>query len=236
MSAPGQPSGSENSENAQNSEFFGMPEPLFETSSACPLCRNDIVMKWQKDNIPYFGDIMFITSACPCGFHFSDTMILSSKDPVMYEIILKNKEDLNARVVRSTSGTIIFPEMGIMIEPGQISESYVTNIEGVLQKVRGVVESAVRWSEGDEEKIKIGTDLLSWIDGVTADPAAAPQTTVIIKDPLGNSAIIAANAVSRKLTPEEAAELKTGMIILNADKDEVLHDISEHAGPIGRPE
>ncbi|MBO4302302.1 ZPR1 zinc finger domain-containing protein [Methanosarcinaceae archaeon] len=215
-------------------EEYSAPGSYFETPSACPICRREIAMKWQKGNIPYFGDIMFITSECDkCGFHFADMMILSSKDPVMYEISLKEKDDLNARVVRSTSGTIIIPEMGITIEPGHISESYITNIEGLLQKVRGVVESAIRWSEGEPEKIQIAENLLKWIDQLVSDTEHAPQTTVIIKDPFGNSAIIDAHASSRILTPEEAAELKTGMIILNADKDELLHDISEHAGPIG---
>lgn len=43
------------------------------------------------------------------------------------------------------------------------------------------------------------------------------EITVIIEDPLGNSAIIAKNAMSRELTEEEAANLKTGMIIFEKE-------------------
>lgn len=210
----------------------------FETQSSCPLCQADMAIKWQKDTIPYFGDIMYTTANCgQCTFRFADTIILSSKDPVCYSLPIKTEADLDARVIRSTSGTILIEELGIMVEPGPISESYVTNVEGVLQRIRGVVESTVRWSEmdGDFEKVDIALDLIHKIDAVIGNPETAPAALVLqIKDPLGNSAIISANAVSRKLTEDELENLKTGMIILDAEKDEIIYDISDEAGPIGK--
>ncbi len=195
-------------------------------------------IKWQKDTIPYFGDIMYTTANCgKCTFRFADTIILSSKEPVCYSLPIKTEADLDARVIRSTSGTILIEELGIMVEPGPISESYVTNVEGVLQRIRSVVESTVRWSEmdGDFEKVDIALDLINKIDAVIDNPATAPAELILqIKDPLGNSAIISANAESRKLTEEELENLKTGMIILDAEKDEIIYDISDEAGPIGK--
>ena len=210
----------------------------FETQSVCPLCQTDMPIKWQKDTIPYFGDIMYTTANCECcSFRFADTIILSGKDPVCYSLPIQTEADLDARVIRSTSGTILIEEFGIMVEPGPISESYVTNVEGILQRIRGVVESTVRWSEMDDdfEKVDIALNLLEKIDAIIQNPATAPvQITLLIKDPLGNSAIIAANAASRKLTEEELETLKTGMIILDAEKDEIIYDVSDEAGPIGK--
>ncbi|MDL2261842.1 ZPR1 zinc finger domain-containing protein [Methanimicrococcus sp. OttesenSCG-928-J09] len=210
----------------------------FETQSSCPLCQADMAIKWQKDTIPYFGDIMYTTANCECcTFRFADTIILSGKDPVCYTLPIRTESDLDARVIRSTSGTIIIEEFGIMVEPGPISESYVTNVEGVLQRIRGVIESTVRWSEmdGDFEKVDIALDLLNKIDAIVDNPETAPvQITLQIKDPIGNSAIISANAESRKLTEDELEMLKTGMIIIDADKDEIIYDISDEAGPIGK--
>ncbi|MDD4250226.1 MAG: hypothetical protein PHT13_14120, partial [Methanosarcina sp.] len=82
-----------------NQDYF--KNENFETRTTCPMCQNDLVMKWQKDNIPYLGEIMYITANCQCSFRFADTMILSSKEPVRYELSVENLEDLNARVVRS---------------------------------------------------------------------------------------------------------------------------------------
>ncbi|MDV0444726.1 hypothetical protein MmiAt1_02620 [Methanimicrococcus sp. At1] len=210
----------------------------FETKSSCPLCQADMAIKWQKDTIPYFGDIMYTTAQCDqCSFKFADTIILASKDPVCYSLPVRTEADLDARVIRSTSGTIIIEELGVMVEPGPISESYVTNVEGVLQRVRSVIESTVRWSEmdGDFEKVDIALDLLNKIDAIIDNPITAPVSiTLQIKDPLGNSAIISANAESRKLTEDELETLKTGMIVLDAEKDEIIYDISDEAGPIGK--
>jgi len=181
---------------------------------------------------------MYTTANCSCcSYRFADTMILTSKEPSCYELSIQTLADLDARVIRSSSGTILIEELGIMVEPGPISESYITNVEGVLFRIRGVVESAIRWSEDDPPKQEIGRSLLKKLDEIIENPEnASTHITMAIKDPLGNSAIISAAATSRPLTAEEKETLKTGMIILDAEKDQIIHDISEEAGPIGKQE
>jgi zinc finger protein len=211
-----------------NHNFF--KQESFETRVSCPLCQNDLVMNWQKDNIPYFGEIMYISAKCQCSFHFADTMILSSKEPMRYEMPVETQEDLDARVIRSTSGTIRIPEMGIIIEPGTVSESYITNIEGVLQRVRSVLMTASRWVQEDEEKFSRSQELLSMLEEVIEGKT---KITVIIEDPLGNSAIISKKVTATKLSKEEAEELNTGMIIFDIEKSELSHDVSDNVQPLG---
>ncbi len=183
-------------------------KPLTITKSTCPLCSNELVTNWVQDNIPFFGEVMHITSLCDCGFRYSDTLIMAQRAPVHYELKIKSEDDLNARVVRSTSGMIRIPELGIDIEPGPASESFVSNIEGVLDRVEEILGMVTRW--GEKEKTERALELLSTLEKIKAGEY---EITVIIEDPLGNSAIIAENATSRELTDEEAALLKTGMII-----------------------
>jgi len=213
-----------------NQDYF--KNENFETRTTCPLCQNDLVMKWQKDNIPYLGEIMYITANCQCSFRFADTMILSSKEPVRYELSVENLEDLNARVVRSTSGTIRIPEMGIDVEPGPASDSYITNIEGVLQRVQNILMTASRWAQEDkdEEKFARSQELLCMLNEVIEGKRTI---TVIIEDPLGNSAIISKKVVATKLSKEEAEELNTGMIVFDVDKSELTHDVSDNVQPLG---
>lgn len=182
--------------------------PLTVTKSACPLCSKELVTNWVKDNIPFFGEVMHVTSICECGFRYSDTLIMAQRKPVHYELKIKTPDDIDARVVRSTSGTIRIPELGIDIEPGPASESFVSNIEGVLDRVGEIVGMVTRW--GEKEKTERARELLFTLEKIKAGEY---EITVIIEDPLGNSAIIAKNATSRALTDEEAALLKTGMII-----------------------
>lgn len=215
-------------------ETISEMEPFLQTHTSCPLCQKDIILNWRKTSIPYFGDVAFITAGCNCGFHFADTMILSSKEPNLYEITIETREDLNTRIIRSTSGTIHIPELGILVEPGQRSEAYVTNAEGVLRRIREVVETATRWSKGDTEKFERGLKLLNCLDRTIENPEKnKKKLTLVIKDPLGNSAIIGSKATMRRLTEKEANELKTGMIVLDADKDELIVDLSDEAQPLG---
>lgn len=211
-----------------NKDFF--TEESFETRVSCPLCHSELVMKWQRDNIPYFGEVMYISASCKCSFRFADTMILSSKEPMRYEVTVESPEDLDIRVIRSTSGTIRIPEMGINIEPGTVSESYITNIEGVLQRVRNVLEMAGRWVQDEEEKFARSQELLGMLEEVLEGKR---KITVIVEDPLGNSAIISKKARETKLSAEEAEKLNTGMIVFDVDKSELEMDISDNVQPLG---
>lgn len=207
-----------------------LKQEKFETRICCPLCQRELVMNWQKDNIPYFGEIMHISARCQCSFRFADTMILSSKEPMRYEMPVETLEDLNARVIRSTSGTIRIPEMGVAIEPGSVSESYITNIEGVLHRVRDVLMTASKWVQEDEEKFSRSQELLCMLEEVIE---GKKKITVIVEDPLGNSAIISKKAKAIKLSKEEAEKLNTGMIVFDVDKTELVHDVSDNVQPLG---
>lgn len=212
-----------------NRGFF--KQESFETRIPCPLCHNDLVMTWQRDEIPYFGEIMYISAKCQCSFRFADTMLLSSKEPMCYELLVETQEDLNARVISSTSGTIRIPEMGITIEPGAVSESYITNVEGVMQRVQSVLMTASRWVQEDEEKFARSKELLCMLEEVLE---SKNKITVIIEDPLGNSAIISKKVIATKLSKEEAENLTTGMIVFDIDKSELEHDVSDNVQPLGR--
>jgi len=186
------------------------------TTSSCPICNAEITFDWETKDIPHFGEAMVIAGVCEsCGFRISDTILLNQGEPVRYTITVEDLEDLNARVIRSTSGTIRLPELGIDVEPGPASDAYISNVEGVLSKVKGIVAFATKSARdaGVEENALRGECILERIE--QAMNGVGPLT-IILEDPLGNSAIVSEKAVSTKLTPEECEDLKTGMIILDS--------------------
>lgn len=186
------------------------------TTSSCPICNAEITFDWETKDIPHFGEAMVIAGACEsCGFRLSDTILLNQGEPVRYTITIEDAEDLNARVIRSTSGTIRLPELGINVEPGPASDAYISNVEGVLQKVKGIVAFATKSARdaGVEENTRRGECILARIE--RAMEGEGPLT-IVLEDPLGNSAIVSEKAVSTKLTPEECEDLETGMIILDS--------------------
>lgn len=166
-------------------------------TNPCPSCGKDMTFIYDTENIPYFSDILLISGVCSCGFKIVDTMILNEREPCMWEMRADSIEDLNARVVRSTSGEIDLPDFGINIHPGPACDGFVSNVEGVLDRAENVVRGALLSCEGDE--IHCATEIL---EKITRARAGEFAFTLKITDPSGNSGIVSPKAVKTKLDIE----------------------------------
>ena len=178
----------------------------------CPICGGKGTLKAIQHihEIPYFGKVMESTIICEkCGYRNADVMILEDRPPKLYTVKVENEKDLFTRVVRSKSGTIELEEIGVKIEPGPAAEGFITNVEGVLERVRETLLMAreFRKQEGDEEAVKKADEILQYIEDVKE---GKKPLTVKIADPLGNSALIGEKVKSRLLTEEEIQKLSLG--------------------------
>jgi zinc finger protein len=169
---------------------------------------------WETKDIPHFGEAMVIAGVCECGFRHSDTILLTQKKPVRFTLPITSQDDLDARVIRSSSGTLRIPELGVDIEPGFASECYISNVEGVLDRIEGVVDFATRSAREAEsqESTRKGEEIL---EKISLARAGQFPLTLILEDPMGNSAIDNEKAKKSPLSPEDIARLKTGMIIVD---------------------
>jgi len=132
---------------------------------------------------------------------------------------------LNVRVVRSGSCTYRFPEWGIDVEPGPAADAFITNIEGLLFRVRSVVETAGGFAEHKEEKLRAKEIL----EEIKAALHGEFSFTLILEDPAGVSGILPDDMTLVKyeeLTPEEASRLKGAPLWV----DTLREDISERKG------
>lgn len=164
-------------------------------------------------NIPYFGDALESTLRCEaCGFRHADFMILGQKDPVRLTLHAKDESALRVRVIRSNSGTIRIPELGFTAEPSPLSESYVSNVEGVLERAKDILLTAHEWHKEDPEKVEL---LRHYFQTYERLITGQQPFTLIIDDPFGNSAIVSEEVERRALTEEEIAHLKTGMTVID---------------------
>ncbi|AAB90454.1 MULTISPECIES: ZPR1 zinc finger domain-containing protein [Archaeoglobus] len=189
----------------------------------CPSCGRELRAVVSTYDVPFFGKVLLTSISCECGFRHADSVVLGEKDPVRY-IIKINRENLFTKVIRSTSGTIRIPEIGVAIEPGPASQAFITNLEGVLDRVEGVVRTAMRWNSDDEEKVRrcewILERIRNTIDG-------DEELTLILEDPFGNSLIVSDEAFKEIMSKEEAQRLKTGMTIIDITgmSEEELEDL-----------
>ena len=186
------------------------------TQAPCPMCSSTMEFTWVTTEVPHFGEVLLITGICECGFRHSDTITLTQKEPSRHTLQVSCVEDLFARVIRSPSGTIHIPEFGVDIEPGPASDAAVTNVEGVLDRVKDVVAFATRaaMKADDPDRIKRGFELLEQIEEALN---GRYPFTLIVEDPFGQSSIISEKSVVEPLTEEEIASLKTGTIVLDME-------------------
>lgn len=163
----------------------------------CPLCgKKTLVLTEDTKDIPFFGRTYLFSMRCSsCTFSKSDVEAAEQREPCKITFDVKSEKDLKVRVVKSSFASVFITQFKIDVRPGPASEGFVSNIEGILQRFKKIVEDRRDLSE-DEGERKAAKNLLKkmW----KAECGDIPFT-VVIDDPSGNSAIISESAKIEKL-------------------------------------
>jgi zinc finger protein len=187
----------------------------------CPSCNEaNLVVRSMLYSIPYFNELAMFSMECPsCNFSQNDVFSSEQRKPARFTLHVDDLKLLRSRVVRSGSGTLRLPEFGIDVEPGPAAESFITNVEGVLQRTMSVVETAIGFADKPEEKAK-GAEILA--DMNRAINGEFPFT-LVIEDPAGVSGIIPDDMSKVKieeLSIEDASTLKGAPFWLDSIRDD----------------
>jgi zinc finger protein len=172
----------------------------------CPICgaKDTFQVKGRIDHIPYFGETMETLVICSsCKFKHADVTHLEEYEPMRHEFSISSEDDMMVRVVRSSTGTIKVPELGVMVKPCSASEGYITNIEGVLDRIEKAVRLAI--VRADPIRRHRGEAKLKKLEGIRRGKVKAK---LIVMDPFGHSAIADKRTKRRRLTKKELAKLK----------------------------
>ena len=165
----------------------------------CPSCNTEIEYLYKTENIPYFSDILIISAICPeCGYKFVDTQLLKHDPPARYTLPVNSVDDLSVRVVRSMSASIEIPELGVRIDPGPLCQGFVSNVEGVLDRIEQVVKGAFSWGTDVEKE-----NAAALLADIVRVKAGTYPVTLILEDPDGNSGIESEKATKEAYVPEE---------------------------------
>lgn len=162
----------------------------------CPLCgENKATLKEETIDVPHFGKMFVFSIECTgCGYRKSDLEAAETKEPCKYTFDVTSDADLNVKIVKSGEATVKIPHI-ITIEAGPSSEGYITNVEGLLDKVKKMIESAMEAEEDDDAKKK-AKNLIKKLNNVMV---GRDSLKIIIEDQTGNSAIISEKAQKSKL-------------------------------------
>ncbi len=162
----------------------------------CPVCGKKTCTLMEDDqDIPYFGKVFIFSMTCTeCGFHKADVEPAERHEPTKFTLVVETEEDMEIRLVKSGEASIKIPYV-VDITPGPSSEGYVTNIEGLLMKIKNRISASVE-AEEDKDKKKAGWKLIKKLNKVMM---GRDKLKIILEDPSGNSAIISDKAVKKKL-------------------------------------
>jgi zinc finger protein len=166
------------------------------TSETCPVCKNKTLTLSELDReVPYFGKVYVFSMSCShCKYHKADIEAAEKHKPAKFTIDIESEEDLSIRIVKSSQATIRIPHV-TTITPGPASNGYVTNVEGIFNRVKQEIESARDQAEDNEDRKK-AKNLLKKLQKIMW---GQHKQRFIIEDPTGNSAIISDKAVKSRL-------------------------------------
>lgn len=180
----------------------GTLKELYRTTIECPVCRTkSLEYAEYLYDVPRIGKTVLSTGKCKkCGFKTNDARILEATKPKKIIIHVTSPNDLNILIVKSSSTRVILPELGIDIKPGPASQGYITTIEGVLHRVKEVLESVCTYEEVNKEACeKRLEEVEEAIDG-------KKSFRLIMLDPEGVSAVDTDKAVIKELSRDEYEE------------------------------
>jgi len=162
----------------------------------CPVCHEKkLILTEREDEIPYFGKVFIFSMTCTnCKFHKADLESIDEKEPTKQSLEVSGEEDMKIRVVKSSQATVKIPHI-TTIEPGIDSIGYVSNIEGILNRVKRQVEG-VRDTTDDDALKKKAKNMIKKINRVIWGDETVKIT---VEDPSGNSAIISDKVLVDKL-------------------------------------
>lgn len=187
-------------------------ESIIEQS--CPICDSSDGLKLfvHISEIPYFGEHTQMTMMCDsCGWKNTDFIPAEGKKAGSWTMKINNIEHMGVRVVRSSSCTVRIEEIGLEVEPGGNSSGYITNIEGLLNRFRDIVEMILRQAKRDNEENVEKCLLL--LEEISEIKKGNKEIEVVLLDPMGHSQILHDDAISRELEKEEIAELSVSISI-----------------------
>lgn len=160
---------------------------------SCPVCKTSkLNVTFNTHEIPYFGEIMESVALCSgCHYRHTDVIVLQEKSPVKYTLNVEREEDLDVRVIRSGLCEVEIPELGVVITPGAAADGFISNVEGILNRI--------------EDAVSTSPDAGPLLDRIRKIKEGEERITLIFDDPSGNSAIISDRAIKEegKKEPEE---------------------------------
>lgn len=177
----------------------------------CPICgKNTLRITDYLYDVPHIGKVIISHGECSsCGYRFTDVRLYESRSPGKIIMPVEGPDDLNALVVKSSSASVLIPELGLSMTPGPASEGFITTVEGILERFLEALHAACSEPDANKEACRRAEE------EIEAAKRGKRSFTLVIVDPEGVSAVISDKAKRVPVSKDELREL--GYIVSDSD-------------------
>ncbi|RDX54315.1 zf-ZPR1-domain-containing protein [Lentinus brumalis] len=164
----------------------GENEEIFNFPGTCSSCGHPCNTLIKKVNIPYFKDILIMSTNCEhCGYRDNEVKSGSAISPQGKRITLKveDREDLSRDILKSESCGLSIPEIELVLQAGTLGGRFTT-LEGILDQVYEELSQKV-FASGDAAGDNGAFE--NFLKKLKAVKNVEHPFTLILDDPLANS-------------------------------------------------
>ncbi|KAK7549490.1 ZPR1 zinc-finger domain-containing protein [Phyllosticta citricarpa] len=165
---------------------------VYSFPASCPGCTKSCTTNMKMVNIPYFKQVVLMSTVCDhCGYRSNEVKTGGEVPDKGRRITLKvsSKEDLSRDILKSESCAMRCPELNLQVEPGTLGGRFTT-VEGLLTNIRDDLHSNIYGdSESNHDSIDATTKarwdaFFAQLDSAIGGSATF---TIVLEDPLASS-------------------------------------------------
>ena len=189
---------------------------VYSFPASCPGCTRPCATNMKMVNIPYFKQVVLMSTVCDhCGYRSNEVKTGGEVPDKGRKITLKvqGQEDLARDVLKSESAALYCPELQLRVEPGTMGGRFTT-VEGILTQIRRDLRAqAFGLEDGDAPADHVGDSVdpevnRTWDEFFASLSEAIEgkkEFTVVLEDPLASSYVqsLTAPEPDPKITVED---------------------------------
>ncbi|KAJ3982376.1 ZPR1 zinc-finger domain-containing protein [Lentinula detonsa] len=172
----------------------GTNEEIYVFPGTCSSCGYPLDTMMKKVNIPYFKDIIIMSTNCDrCGYRDNEVKSGAAISEKGKKLTLKveDREDLSRDILKSETAGLTIPEIDLVLTHGTLGGRFTT-LEGILEQVYEELsdkiftgDSASNTPEATKERARFE----KFLGDLKEIKSATRPFTLILDDPLANSYI-----------------------------------------------
>ncbi|KAJ4480190.1 zf-ZPR1-domain-containing protein [Lentinula aciculospora] len=172
----------------------GTDEEIYIFPGTCSSCGHPLDTMMKKVNIPYFKDIIIMSTNCDrCGYRDNEVKSGAAISEKGKKLTLKveDREDLSRDILKSETAGLTIPEIDLVLTHGTLGGRFTT-LEGILEQVYEELsdkifsgDSASNTPEAVKERVRFE----KFLGDLKEIKSAARPFTLVLDDPLANSYI-----------------------------------------------